>query len=65
MDLKTYFTQHTQQSLADRLKVRRQMVNAWATGAARIGAQAAIRIEQATDGEITRGDLRPDLWPPA
>jgi len=32
-------------------------------GGTRPGPQFAIRIEEATNGAIRRGDLRPDLWP--
>lgn len=30
----------------------------------KIGPKLAIRIEQATNGLVSRSDLRPDLWPP-
>lgn len=29
-----------------------------------VPAEYAPKIEAATDGQVTRSDLRPDLWPP-
>lgn len=26
--------------------------------------ELAVRIEEATDGDVTRDTLRPDIWPP-
>lgn len=39
------------------------LVSQWEQGATTITAERAVDIERATDGEVRRGDLRPDLWP--
>jgi DNA-binding transcriptional regulator YdaS (Cro superfamily) len=38
------------------------LVSQWEQGAT-IPAERCVEIEAATDGEIKRSDLRPDLWP--
>ncbi|MCE5282536.1 MAG: helix-turn-helix domain-containing protein [Deltaproteobacteria bacterium] len=38
-------------------------VHAVLRGAVQCGPHLAIAIEKATGGQITRSDLRPDLWP--
>jgi DNA-binding transcriptional regulator YdaS (Cro superfamily) len=48
-------------SLADLLGVTRGTVTRWGQG--RLPPERAIEIEKATDGSISRSDLRPDLWP--
>lgn len=35
----------------------------WLNRARRVPAEYVLRIEAATDGQITRHDLRPDLYP--
>lgn len=39
------------------------LVSQWEAGDVGITAERAIDIERATDGELSRGALRPDLWP--
>lgn len=39
------------------------LVSLWERGEVAITAERAVDIERATGGQITRGDLRPDLWP--
>ena len=34
-----------------------------AVSAGRVSAELAVKIEAATNGSVSRGDLRPDLWP--
>jgi len=49
--------------LARRLRCSKQLVSHWRVGRLRIPAERAVEIEQITNGEIQRGELRPDLWP--
>lgn len=39
-----------------------EAVRRWEKGQLRPGAQRAITIEKATEGEIGRHEIRPDLW---
>lgn len=54
-----------QNALARRLNISPQAVNQWVRGLGRITAERALEIEQATDGQVTRYELRPDLFGPA
>lgn len=38
------------------------LVSQWEKGGT-IPAERAVEIEKATGGDVTRGDLRPELWP--
>ena len=38
-----------------------QVATGW--NAKRASPQLAMRIERATSGQVTRHDLRPDIWP--
>lgn len=58
----------TQEDFARRLGVSQGLVWQWINGRTRITAERAIQIEAATAGEVTRHDLRPDVFgdpPPA
>ena len=48
--------------LARRLGVTPQAVCFWRDGLRRIPAEKCAAIEAATDGLVTRKDLRPDDW---
>jgi len=51
-----------QSALARQLNVTPQAVQAWCkTG--RIPAERVLAVEAATNGEVTRHELRPDLYP--
>jgi DNA-binding transcriptional regulator YdaS (Cro superfamily) len=39
------------------------LVSQWERGDVVITAERAVEIERATGGQITRSELRPDLWP--
>lgn len=57
-----------QSHLARRIggKVRQGHVWKWLNRCSQVPVEAAIRIEQAVDGKVTRHDLRPDIFgPPA
>lgn len=55
----------TQLALA--LKIKPPSVSAWVTGKKRVPIQQCMPIERATEGAVTRRDLRPDdfhiHWP--
>lgn len=50
----------TQQALADVFGVRKQAITKWRR---RVPAERVLGIEEATNGEVTRHELRPDLYP--
>lgn len=62
MDLKTYLVANTQTDLARRLGVTQGLVHQWATGKTQVTAKRAVKIEEETQGAVTRKDLRPDDW---
>lgn len=49
--------------LATAIGVSKAHISLMAAGKRTITAETAIAIERETGGEITRQDLRPDLWP--
>lgn len=49
-------------ALAGRLGVSYQAVQQWER-AGRVPAERALEVERATNGEVTRQQLRPDLYP--
>lgn len=53
----------SQKKLADAAGLSQQLVSQLCTSSASITAETAVAIERATNGEISRRDLRPDLWP--
>jgi DNA-binding transcriptional regulator YdaS (Cro superfamily) len=65
MQLQTFLKKGdlTQAELARRLKVTPGLVWQWLNGHRRIAAERVLSIENATDGKVTRHDLRPDLYP--
>ena len=48
--------------LARRVGVTPQAVWLWRKGSA-IAAERAMEIDRATGGEVSKSDIRPDLWP--
>jgi DNA-binding transcriptional regulator YdaS (Cro superfamily) len=63
MTLNEYLkTRGKQKELAQRLKITQGAVSQWATGSQRVTAERAIDIELATDGAVTRQELRPDVY---
>lgn len=52
-----------QQALAMKCGVRYQAVQKWIRGN-RVPAERVLAIETATDGQVSRYELRPDLYPP-
>lgn len=49
---------------AERLGTTRQAVRNWMVGYRMISHKNALKIEAETDGEVTRENLRPDIYPP-
>jgi DNA-binding transcriptional regulator YdaS (Cro superfamily) len=53
----------SQTDFARRLGVTQGMVWQWLKGVRRISAEKVIAIETATDGKVSRHEIRPDLYP--
>lgn len=51
-----------QSELARRISVSPQMVHQWITGARPVPAHRCLAIEKATNGTVTRYQLRPDVF---
>jgi DNA-binding transcriptional regulator YdaS (Cro superfamily) len=63
MHLKEYTDRHTQIALARSIKAAPSFVNQWVNQARPVPVGYCVAIEQATNGEVTRRDLRPnDFW---
>lgn len=52
----------SQQALAAAIGVSQQQVSYLMTKARRIPAEIAIAVERATGGEVSRNELRPDIF---
>jgi DNA-binding transcriptional regulator YdaS (Cro superfamily) len=64
MNLHDYLTTTTQQELADRLGVTQGIISQWVLGRVPVPPERAAAIERATQGEVTRVELRPDVFGP-
>lgn len=53
----------SQQALADALTIRSPSISGWRQSG-RVPAERCAAIEQLTNGEITRHELRPDVFGP-
>ena len=53
----------SQAALARQIGLSQPSVHDLCNGAKSIRAEIALAIEKATDGQVTRSQLRPDLWP--
>lgn len=63
MNFKNYITNiETAASLARKLDISPVLISQWKTGARPIPLERCFSIEQATNGQVTRKDLRPDDW---
>ncbi len=49
-------------ALAKTLQVSQPTVSDWCTGKKRVPVERCASIERATNGAVTRKDLRPDDW---
>lgn len=48
---------------ADDIGTHQEYIRAIASGRVRPGWPITLKIEAWSNGEVSRGDLRPDLWP--
>ena len=55
----------SQQKLAEAAGCSQQQISYLMKEAAGISAEMALKVERATDGLISRHDLRPDIYGPA
>jgi len=62
MTLAEYLQKTTQAAFAESLGVSQGLVSQWLTGDTRVTAERAKQIETVTNGQITRTDLRPDIF---
>lgn len=53
----------SQKQFADRVGVTQSMVWQWLNKKRGIAAEKVIPIESATEGKVSRHDLRPDIYP--
>lgn len=53
-----------QAQLADKLGIKQPSVSYWLK-VGKVSAEYTLKAEQATNGEVTRHDLRPDIFGPA
>jgi DNA-binding transcriptional regulator YdaS (Cro superfamily) len=66
VDLKTFIATSelgTSKKLAESLGVSKSMMSQMVSGKAPISIERCVEIEVATDGVVSRKDLRPDDWP--
>lgn len=62
MKLSEYLATTSQAELGSLLNVSQSVVSQWLRGETRITAERAIQIEKATNGKVSREELRPDLF---
>ena len=55
-------TRATQRELATKLQITPVLINQWANAKRPIPPERCVAIERATNGEVTRPELRPDDW---
>lgn len=68
MDIRQYLSADgapSQDQFAKLLGVTQGLVWQWLNGRTRITAERCIAIERATGGQVTRYELRPDIYGPA
>ena len=53
----------SQSALARAIGVKQQNVWGWLNGSQRVPAEYAIPIEKATNGHVSRHEIRPDIYP--
>lgn len=64
MDIRTYLEKNeiSQKQFGKKLSVTQGAVWQWLSGETRVTAERALEIEKVTSGEVTRHDLRPDVF---
>lgn len=55
-------TRATQRELATKLAITPVLINQWANAKRPVPPERCVEIERATNGEVTRPELRPDDW---
>ena len=63
MNLNTYLSNNRATSLARAIGATYTEISHWRHGVRPVPISRCLAIEQATDGAVTRKDLRPDDWP--
>lgn len=65
MNLAKYLEKHqlTQTEFAERVGVSPAMVSQWVTGYRPVAPKRALLIDSATNGEVSKYDLCPDVYP--
>jgi DNA-binding transcriptional regulator YdaS (Cro superfamily) len=65
MDLTTYLAREriSQAELARRLSVSPGLVWQWLNGRRQVAAEQVLPIERATNGAVSRHEIRPDIYP--
>lgn len=53
-----------QTALGALIGAKQQTISFWLNESGRVGAEYALLIERALSGQVTRQQLRPDLYPP-
>ncbi|OFJ47685.1 hypothetical protein BA896_000325 [Janthinobacterium lividum] len=58
------YTKHhcSQRVLANKLGITPVLISQWANGLRPVPPERCVEIEKATEGKVTRKDLRPDDW---
>lgn len=63
MKLSNYLSAHgSQTQLARAIGVQPQLIWQWSTEVRKVPIERCVAIERATNGAVTRQDLRPDDW---
>lgn len=52
----------SQRDLADKIGITPVLISQWANALRPVPPERCVEIERATDGEVSRKDLRPDDW---
>lgn len=53
----------TQTEFAEKAGVNQGLVSQWLSGKLKVSAERVIAVERATEGKLSRHDLRPDIYP--
>lgn len=66
MELADFLRQpgQTATALALRMGCHHSQITRWANKSRRVPAEQVIPLERATDGQVSRHDSRPDIYPP-
>lgn len=62
MKLIEYLANKKATMLADKIGCSPVLISQWKSGVRPVPADKCVSIEKATEGDVTRKDLRPDDW---